>query len=162
MPTSLARSVSLDRSSALAVDARTTSRVLRVLAIVAAPFVSGCAPMIGHGPVVHPGLSVGASAALGNGPTYENGDDPGPFYLGGAMVQAAYGWQPASGRRPGFRIGVQGPVEDGAVGADVFLQAPRGWLAPAAVGVGALADGQRTMPYARSARRAPAGTAATS
>jgi len=149
LPTSYAHGVLRDRSSASAADARTATRARRALAIVAAPLASGCAPMIGHGPVVHPGPSVGASAALGSGPTYENGDDPGPFYVGGAMVQAAYGWQPASGRLPAARIGVQGPVEDGVVAADVYLQAPRAWLGPTAVGVGALVDGRRTMPYAQ-------------
>lgn len=123
-------------------------RALRALAVVITPLSTACAPMIGHGPVVHPGLTVGASAALGTGPRYANGDDPGPFYLGAGMVQAAYGWQPASGHLPAFRVGVQGPVE-GTVGADVYLQAPRAWLGPAAVGVGALIDGHRSMPYAQ-------------
>lgn len=112
---------------------------------------TGCAPMIGHGPVVLPGFSVGASAALGVGPTYGNGDDPSPFYLGAGMLQAAYGWQPTNRRLPAIRVGVQGPVEGGDVGADVYVQAPRAWLGPAAVGVGVLAEapGHRTMPYAQ-------------
>ena len=108
--------------------------------------------MIAHGPSVHPGFSTGASAALGTGPTYENGDDPGPLYQGGGMVHAAYGWRPARGNLPALRVGLQGPVE-GGVGADVYVQAPRAWFGPVAAGAGILAEGPgrsgRAIPYAQ-------------
>lgn len=114
-------------------------------------FATGCAPMIAHGPVVHPGFSFGASAALGRGPTYENGDDPGPFYLGSAGLHGAYGWQPTSGHRPAVRLAAHGPVA-GIVGADLYLQAPRAWLGPAAGGVGILTEGSARgyMPYVQA------------
>lgn len=124
------------------------SRAGSIVTLAAQLFVVGCAPMIGHGPTVHPGFSGGASAAIGNGPTYENGDDPGPFYIGSGMLHAAYGWQPSSPRLPALRAGVQGPVPHG-IAADVYLQAPRGWLAPGAAGFGVVTSmqGQRVMPY---------------
>ena len=104
--------------------------------------------MIAHGPDVHPGFSGGVSAALGSGPRYENGDDPGPFYFGALAANAAYGFRSAKDSRPALRLGIQAPTERGAA-ADLYLQAPRKWISPVAAGVGLLAefpDG-RLMPY---------------
>ena len=126
--------------------------IVRGMVLLAAPLATGCAPMIAHGPSVHPGFSAGASATLGTGPTYENGDDPGPLYLGAGMVHAAYGWRPVRGDLPALRVGLQGPAAGGA-GADVYVQAPRAWLGPVAAGAGFLAEGAgrsgRVMPYAQ-------------
>jgi hypothetical protein len=110
--------------------------------------IQACAPVIAHGPDVHPGFSAGLSAVLGSGPRYENGDDPGPFYLGALAASAAYGFRSTKDSRPAMRLGIQGPTERGAA-ADLYLQAPRKWMSPVAAGVGLLAefpDG-RLMPY---------------
>lgn len=115
---------------------------------------NACAPMITHGPEVHPGFSGGISMSTGRGPTYENGDDPGPFYWGAAAASAAYGIRPSSSARPAARFGVQAPTE-GAVAIDVFLQAPRKWVRPVSAGAGVLAefsDG-RQMPYLQAGVR---------
>jgi hypothetical protein len=121
--------------------------------------LAGCAPIIAHGPDVHPGFSGGVSAALGNGPTYENGDDPVPFYLGAAEINAAYGIRPESDSRPAFRFGLQAPTA-GAVSADIFTQAPRRWLGPVAAGGGILGEFSRDgrlMPYLQAGVRNDAG-----
>lgn len=104
-----------------------------------------------HGPAVHPGFSGGASLALGKGPTYENGDDPGPFYLGAFAVNAAYGWRPRSGQVPAARIGVGGPAEGGAT-TDLYVQLPPAWLGPVAAGAGVLVGVPkgRRMPYVQA------------
>jgi hypothetical protein len=114
------------------------------------PMGAACAPMIPHGPDVNPGLSVGGSAALGGGPTYENGDDPGPFYLGALGVNVAYGWRPQNGSLPAIRVAAQAPAHDG-IGADVYVQVPPDWLGRIAGGVGMLAEVPtgRRMPYAQ-------------
>ena len=106
-----------------------------------------CAPVIAHGPQVQRGLSAGTTLVIANGPTYENGDDPGPFLFGTLSVNAAYGWRPADGRAPAVRIGVQtSPL--GVVGTDVYVQAPPRWLGLGALGVGVHSDGGvRHMPY---------------
>lgn len=115
---------------------------------------AGCAPIIAHGPDVHSGFSGGVSAALGNGPRYENGDDPGPFYLGAAAISAAYGFRPESDALPAFRVGLQAPTE-GAVAVDIFAQTPRRWLGPVAAGAGILAEISRgrQMPYLQAGVR---------
>ena len=119
---------------------------------------TACAPMITHGPDVHNGVSTGITAAIGRGPTYENGDDPGPFYLGAAVVSAAYGVRPLSDARPAARIGLQAPVT-GTVAVDLFVQAPRKWLGPVHAGAGLLAEGidGRQMPYFQAGARNGAG-----
>jgi hypothetical protein len=91
---------------------------------------------------------------LGNGPTYENGDDPVPFYLGAAAINAAYGIRPESDARPAFRFGLQAPT-GGAVSVDVFAQTPRKWLGPVAAGAGILAEVSRgrQMPYVQAGVR---------
>ncbi|HEX6576553.1 MAG TPA: hypothetical protein VF042_16410 [Gemmatimonadaceae bacterium] len=120
--------------------------------------ITGCAPIITHGPDVHPGFSGGASAAIGDGPTYENGDDPGPFYIGAAIVNVAYGVRAKSDSRPSFRFGLQGPTID-AVALDLFVQAPRKWLRPVSAGAGFMgefSDGRR-MPYVQTGIRSAEG-----
>lgn len=104
--------------------------------------------MVAHGPAVHPGFSAGVTAALGSGPTYENGDDPGPFYIGALAVNAAYGWRPKSDALPALRVGVTGPREGGAA-IDAYLQLPPAWLGPLSAGVGVMAGERqpRMMPY---------------
>ena len=119
---------------------------------------NACAPIITHGPDVRRGFSGGVSAALGDGPTYENGDDPGAFYVGAAIMNVAYGVRPQSDSRPAFRLGIQGPTID-AVAADLFVQAPRKWLKPLTAGVGLLgefSDGRR-MPYVQAGFRSAEG-----
>ena len=96
--------------------------------------IQACAPVIAHGPDVHSGFSGGVSAALGSGPRYENGDDPGPFYFGALAVSAAYGFRSAKDSRPAMRLGIQAPTHSGAA-ADLYLQAPRKWISPVAAGV---------------------------
>jgi hypothetical protein len=110
--------------------------------------IQACAPVIAHGPDVHSGFSGGLSAVMGNGPRYENGDDPGPFYFGALAVSAAYGFRSAKDSRPAMRLGIQAPTHSGAA-ADLYLQAPRKWISPVAAGVGLLADfpDNRLMPY---------------
>jgi hypothetical protein len=120
--------------------------LFRLLVLVLS--IPACAPMIAHGPDVHPGFSGGVSAALGSGPRYENGDDPGPFFFGALAENADIGFRPAKDSRPAMSLGIQGPSERGAA-ADVYFQAPRRWISPVAAGVGLLAefpDG-RLMPY---------------
>lgn len=110
--------------------------------------VEACAPVIAHGPDVRSGFSGGLSAVLGNGPTYENGDDPGPFYFGAVTASAAYGIRSANDSRPALRFGLQAPTGGGAA-VDLYVQTPRKWLAPVAAGFGLMAefsDG-RQMPY---------------
>jgi hypothetical protein len=111
--------------------------------------VQACAPMIPHGPRVRAGPSGGFSAALGRGPTYSNGDDPGPFYLGAAALSGAYGWRPARASLPAVQVGVQLPWP-GPISTDLYVQAPSAWLGPVAGGVGVRTevDG-RAMPYAQ-------------
>ena len=118
----------------------------------------GCAPMIPHGPDVHDGFSTGISAAIGRGPTYENGDDPGPFYFGAALVSVAYGIRPASDARPALRLGLQGPVTS-TLAVDIFAQAPRKWFGPINAGAGLLGDPThgRQMPYVQAGVRNKAG-----
>src|SRR5688572_11854937 len=99
----------------------------------------GCAPMIAHGPDIHSGFSGGASASLGTGPRYENGDDPGPFYWGATTLSAAYGIRPSSDYRPAIRLGIQGPTV-GGLAIDAFAQTPRRWLGPVSAGIGVLAE----------------------
>ena len=88
------------------------------------------------------------SAVLGNGPTYENGDDRGPFYFGAAVASLAYGISPENHALPAVRFGVQAPTAI-AVASDLYLQVPRLWLHPFAVGAGLLAElpNGRQMPY---------------
>jgi len=119
-----------------------------VVLISLAFFVQACAPVIAHGPDVRSGFTGGMSAVLGNGPTYENGDDPGPFYFGAAVASAGYGIRPTSDSRPAVRLGLQAPTT-GGLAADLYVQTPRRWLTPLATGIGVLAefsDG-RQMPY---------------
>jgi hypothetical protein len=120
-------------------------RALAVSPVVVMLFSVACAPMIAHGPEVRSGFSGGVSASLGRGPTYENGDDPGPFYFGAVAASAAYGIRPVSSSLPAVRFGIQGPTEYG-VAIDAFAQLPRRWLGPVALGAGIIADGRR-MPY---------------
>lgn len=110
--------------------------------------LQACAPVITHGPEVRSGFTGGATTALGKGPRYENGDDPGPFYFGATMVNVGYGVRPTSNSRPALRIGVQAPTV-GAAAADLYVQAPRRWLGPVSAGVGILSDFAegRQMPY---------------
>lgn len=92
------------------------------------------------------------SAVLGNGPTYENGDDPGPFYFGAATASAAYGIRSASDSRPAVRFGVQAPTE-GEAAVDLYMQAPRKWFAPSvSAGIGLMAEFSegRQMPYVQA------------
>ena len=114
------------------------------------PLTAACAPMIPHGPDVKPGFSVGASAALGTGPTYENGDDPGPFYRGAVLVNSAYGLRSENGSLPAIRVAAQSPTDE-AVGTDVYVQVPPAWLGRMAGGVGLLAEFPtgRRLPYAQ-------------
>ncbi|HEX9084554.1 MAG TPA: hypothetical protein VF836_07430 [Gemmatimonadaceae bacterium] len=112
--------------------------------------IQACAPLIAHGPDVHPGFSGGASAALGSGPRYEGGDDPGPFYFGTLAASAAYGFRSPKDSRPALRLGIQTPTDaDAYAGVDLYLQAPRKWISPVAAGVGLLAEfpNGRLMPY---------------
>jgi hypothetical protein len=116
--------------------------------------LAACAPIIAHGPDVRAGFSGGMSAALGNGPTYENGDDPVPFYLGAAALNLAYGIRPKSDARPAYRFGLQAPTA-GAVSVDLFAQTPRRWFGPVAAGAGILAEVSRgrQMPYLQAGVR---------
>jgi hypothetical protein len=118
------------------------------LVIAVACLTQGCAPVIMHGPDVPRGFSGGVSAVLGRGPTYENGDDPGPFYFGAATASLAYGFRPDNGGLPSMRLGLQAPT-DGGVGSDLYIQVPRKWLSPLAAGAGLLAEfpNARQMPY---------------
>jgi hypothetical protein len=128
---------------------------VRITAFALVFVVAACAPIIAHDPDVHSGLSGGVSAALGNGPTYENGDDPVPFYLGAAALSVAYGIRPESDARPAYRFGLQAPTA-GFVAADIFAQAPRKWLGPVAGGVGILGEFSRDgrlMPYLQAGVR---------
>jgi len=133
---------------------RTKSVAYRCAAFALVFACAACAPIIAHGPEVRPGFSGGMSAALGNGPTYENGDDPGPFYLGAVAINAAYGVRPESDARPAFRFGLQAPTA-GAVSVDVFAQTPRKWLGPVSAGAGILAEVSRgrQMPYVQAGVR---------
>ena len=126
-------------------------RALKTWLVGFAPLCVGCAPIIAHGPDVHTGFSGGVSAALGMGPRYDDGDDPGPFYSGAVALGAAYGIRPASDARPAIRFGVQGPTA-GGVAVDVFAQAPRRWLGPVSAGLGLLAETSdgRQIPYAQA------------
>jgi hypothetical protein len=120
----------------------------KIALVVLALLLAACAPIIAHSPDVQPGFSGGMSAAVGNGPTYENGDDPGPFYFGAVTASAAYGIRPTSESRPAFRLGFQAPTEGGAA-LDLYVQTPRRWLHPVTAGVGLMAefsDG-RQIPY---------------
>jgi hypothetical protein len=105
--------------------------------------------MIPHGPRVRAGPSGGFSAALGRGPTYANGDDPGPFYFGAAALSGAYGWRPASASLPAVQVGMQLPWP-GPISTDLYVQAPSAWFGPVAAGAGVHTevDG-RAMPYAQ-------------
>jgi hypothetical protein len=131
---------------------------VRIVAFALIFVSASCAPIIAHGPDVRSGFSGGVSTALGNGPTYENGDDPVPFYLGAAAINAAYGIRPESDARPAFRFGLQAPTA-GAVSADIFAQAPRKWLGPVAAGAGILAEFSRgrQMPYLQAGVRSKEG-----
>ena len=133
---------------------RTTPVAYSCLAFALVFVFAACAPIIAHGPDVHSGFSGGMSTALGSGPTYENGDDPVPFYLGAAALNAAYGIRPESDTRPAFRFGLQAPTA-GPVSADIFAQAPRRWLGPVAAGAGILGEfaGGRVMPYLQAGVR---------
>lgn len=111
-------------------------------ALLAVTATSACAPIVSHGSHIRPGFSGGSTTVIGSGPTYENGDDPGPLYLGAATLNAAYGWVPSNAQVPSVRVGLQAPVA-----ADLYVQAPRGWLGPGAVGVGMLYSLFHTMPY---------------
>ena len=126
---------------------RRRSSILLIL-IAATYLAQGCAPVIMHGPDVHKGFSGGVSAVLGTGPTYENGDDPGPFYSGALTASLAYGIRPDNDGLPSVRLGLQAPTSDG-VGSDLYLQVPRKWLGPVAAGAGLLAEfpHRRQMPY---------------
>jgi len=125
---------------------RRSSRLLRVIAVAA--LAQDCAPVIMHGPDVPGGFSGGVTAVLGRGPTYENGDDPGPFYFGAAIASLAYGIRPDNGGLPSMRLGLQAPT-GAALGSDLYLQVPHKWLAPVAAGAGLLAEfpNGRQMPY---------------
>ena len=116
--------------------------------------LQACAPIIAHGPDVHPGFTGSGTVVLGNGPTYENGDDPGPFYFGATVLSAGYGFRPRNSSLPAIRFGVQAPTRGGAA-ADIYLQAPRRWLSPFAAGVGVLAEfpERRAMPYLQAGAR---------
>lgn len=124
-----------------------------ILLLVLALSILACAPVIAHSPDVKSGLSGGVSAVLGSGPTYENGDDPGPLYFGAAMASIAYGFRPEKDTRPAVRVGLQGPTV-GNQAIDVYVQAPRSWFAPVATsaGIGLLAEGSdgRRMPYVQA------------
>ena len=137
---------------------RTRSGAHGCVAFVLVFALAACAPIIAHGPDVHSGFSGGVSAALGNGPTYENGDDPVPFYLGAAAISAAYGIRPESDARPAFRFGLQAPTE-GTVAVDIFAQTPRKWLGPVSAGAGILGEISRgrQMPYVQAGVRNEAG-----
>lgn len=110
--------------------------------------LQACAPIIAHGPDVRPGFTGSGTVILANGPTYENGDDPGPFYFGATVLSLGYGIRPANSSLPAIRVGVQAPTTRGAA-ADIYLQAPRRWLSPFAAGVGVQAEvpQRREMPY---------------
>jgi len=128
-----------------------TRNIARALALVACGLnLQACAPMITHGPDVRQGLSAGMSIVVPDGPTYENGDDPGPLYFGALAGHVAYGWRPADERTPALSLGVQVPTL-GWTATDVYVQAPRAWLGKAAGGVGVRADGSgRIMPYVQA------------
>ena len=121
---------------------------MRILIVGLILVVEACAPVIAHRPDVRQGITGGVTAALGNGPTYENGDDPGPFYSGALMANVGYGFRPTTESRPAVSIGLQGPTVEN-VALDFYLQAPRRWFGPVAGGVGVLAEfsGGRQMPY---------------
>jgi len=131
--------------------ASSSSRISRVVLVACCVAVQACAPIVTHGPQVRPGGSGGISVSVGGGPTYENGDDPGPYPFGGAVLHAAYGFRPASPREPALRVGFQMPTY-GWSAADVYVQAPRAWLgSSSAAGVGLLAEGSgRVMPYVQA------------
>ena len=123
----------------------------RAMLAICCIVVQACAPIVTHGPQVRPGASGGISVAVGSGPTYENGDDPGPYMFGGAVAHAAYGLRPESPRAPALRVGLQMPTY-GWSATDVYVQAPRAWLgSSAAAGAGVLAEGSgRVIPYVQA------------
>jgi hypothetical protein len=87
------------------------------------------------------------SVAIPDGPTYENGDDPGPLYFGALTGHLAYGWRPSDTRTPALSVGIQVPTV-GWTAADVYVQAPRAWLGKVSGGMGVRAEnGGRVMPY---------------
>jgi len=74
--------------------------------------------------------------------------------VGALVAHAAYGWQPACGRAPAVRLGVQTSVVAGPA-ADLYVQAPPRWLGAGAIGIGLLSEGgaghgRRQMPYVQA------------
>lgn len=112
---------------------------------------AACAPVVVNAPDVRSGFTTGLTGVGGWGPTYENGDDPGPLYSGAFLLHVAYGIRPTSEWRPALRVGVQYPSR-GTLATDLYVQAPRRLLGPVAAGIGVLTEhgGGRQMPYAQA------------
>jgi hypothetical protein len=88
--------------------------------------VTGCVPVIAHGPRVQAGPSFGASASLTAGPVYPNGDDPTKFLYGPFGLNAGYGWASDSTDGAAVRVGLHVPVPFViAAQPDVYFQVPR-------------------------------------
>jgi hypothetical protein len=139
-------------------------------ALLAFALVTGCAPIVQHGPVVSDGLSLGLLGGIltreWDSCPFDSGEpdiycshhkwspDPGTI-IPLVSVTAGYGWEGTDSTRPSLFIGAQVPaaVLLQATHLDIFVQAPRQSFGTRAGGVGVVASFASIMPYVQYGRQ---------